>query len=203
MPEKYRAPLVLCYLEGRTFEEAARQLGWASGTVCGRIARAKEMMRLRLTRRGLAVPAGVVALFGSELTAAAVPAKLAATTVHIGMLLASDHAAAGVSATVATLTNDAIKSMALGKLKAVAAMLLFACTLVAGAGVFAKAQLGEEVQQQQSAVHPSEHGVVAEFRGDFECSRDFAFGSGVLAEVLHADTLRDVQACDNRLVACI
>jgi RNA polymerase sigma factor (sigma-70 family) len=53
LPEKYRAPLVLCYLEGLTNEDAARRLGWAPGSMSYRLARGRELLRRRLTRRGL------------------------------------------------------------------------------------------------------------------------------------------------------
>src|SRR5262249_46666721 len=54
LPDKYRAPVVLCYLEGQTLDQTARQLGWPKGTVAGRLARAREMLRRRLSRRGVA-----------------------------------------------------------------------------------------------------------------------------------------------------
>src|SRR5439155_268020 len=54
LPEKYRLPFVLCYLQGRTNEEAARELGRPVGTILSRLSRARERLRERLTRRGLA-----------------------------------------------------------------------------------------------------------------------------------------------------
>ena len=55
LPDRYRTPVVLCYFEGLTHEEAARRLGWPIGTVGVRLMRARERLRGRLTRRGLAL----------------------------------------------------------------------------------------------------------------------------------------------------
>jgi DNA-directed RNA polymerase specialized sigma24 family protein len=75
LPEKYRVPLVLCYLEGKSNEEAARLLGRPVGTLWAQLSRGREMLRARLTRRGVTPSAAVVgALLADGAAPAAVPA---------------------------------------------------------------------------------------------------------------------------------
>ena len=128
LPEKYRRPLVLCYLEGQTQDQAARALGWTKGTVSGRLARAKELLRSRLTRRGLASSAAVLGAFlAPETASAAVPSSLLLPTVRAAMAasLAGMEAGLGVgSGQAAALARGILKTMYLGKIKAAVPLLL-------------------------------------------------------------------------------
>jgi len=124
LPEKYRLPIVLCNLEGKTRKEAARQLGWPEGTVAGRLASARKMLAKRLARHGLPLSAGVLAAVLSESgTQAAVPVTLVRATVRA--------ATGGVmQAGISSIAEGVVRTMFLSNLK-LPVLVLVAFTAVA------------------------------------------------------------------------
>src|SRR5262249_39218280 len=127
LPHRYRAPVVLCYFEGRTNEQAAGVLGCPRGTVYPRLAEARNRLRRQLSRRGLALSAGVLAGALSGSTASAVvPASLVAVTSQAALAFAAGPAvAAGTTpAPAAALAEGVLKAMVLTKLKILVATLL-------------------------------------------------------------------------------
>jgi RNA polymerase sigma factor (sigma-70 family) len=129
LPEKLRAAFLLCHAEGKTNEQAAREIGCPVGTLVSRLARARERLRLRLARRG----------FGRDGTLPALPvaggvAELVSGTTQAALQFAATGALAGVvPAGVAELTRRALRPMLLNKLRACAvALAVAACLVMAG-----------------------------------------------------------------------
>jgi RNA polymerase sigma factor (sigma-70 family) len=143
LPDKYRVPIVLCDLEGKTHKEASRQLGCPVGTLSGRLSRARVLLAKGLSRRGLALSSGTVAAVLSQNTASAcIPASLVISTVKAATLMAAGEAVSGVISTkVAALTEGMVKSVFVTKLKIATAVLMMMGVL--GGGVFAPLALSK------------------------------------------------------------
>lgn len=136
LPEKYRAAIVLCYWEGRTHEQAGQELHCAKSTIKDRLEKARAMLRTRLARRGLALPAAWFAASLSEGTSAAVSEELVRTTARGAMIFSLGQLPAGVvSANAVACAKSALQAMLLSKLKHGLALLLILSVLGGGAGL--------------------------------------------------------------------
>ena len=124
--------MVLCYLEGKTYTEAVRVLGWAEGTVSGRLSCARDMLRRRLDRSGSPASIGLLALSSSE----AIRNELTKSLMTAALRAASGQNTAGVvSAHAVALAKGVVKEMFWSKMKWVLAVILMLG--VTGAGVVA------------------------------------------------------------------
>ncbi len=133
LPERYREPVVLCYLEGLSTDAAALRLGCPKGTVLSRLSRARERLRDRLTRRGLEPQTCLLtAAFSAKAAPVAISPGLFTATVRASLRFAEQPATAASlsSATAVALARGVIHAMMISKLKVLgAAMLMIVLTL--------------------------------------------------------------------------
>jgi RNA polymerase sigma factor (sigma-70 family) len=153
LPDKYRAPMVLCYLEGRPLSEASRQLGCPLGTVASRLARGRALLARRLARHGLAL-LGVALARARDKAWAGVPPGLARATLQAAAEFAAGSAAE-VPARITALTEGVLRTMFLNRLKVAAALVFTAGVLLIAGGAITYQALGTGGPRDQGAPRPT------------------------------------------------
>ncbi|MGC8642033.1 MAG: RNA polymerase sigma factor [Isosphaeraceae bacterium] len=157
LPSKYRAPIVLCYLEGQTHEEAARQLDWPLGTVKGRLARARAQLESRLARRGLACGTALAALAAGTRSQAAFSGPLVAATCRAAVRLGTGKLTAHiVSASIVRLAQGVLTTMMIQKMKWIAVCAVASGLFLTSAGVLARQQAGKAKEPVKAELLPAQ-----------------------------------------------
>jgi RNA polymerase sigma factor (sigma-70 family) len=166
LPPAYRDPLVLCYLQGQTQDEAARHLGWSKATCRRQLERGRQVLKARLVRRGVTLSAGLLAplLFAS----AAVPRTLTALTVKAAALFRDGPVGTGIASGPAALAEGLLRGLAWAKGQLAAVLLTVAVVGGAALAVYtsaaqqpAKRPAGKTVARSERASAPADTALPA------------------------------------------
>jgi len=153
LPDRYRAPIVLCELEGKSHKEAAVQLGCPVGTLSGRLSRAKVMLTKRLKQQGVLAPGMPLILMRSQFVEAGVPATVMvfASKILTAVGAAGVEASVCVSARVTALAEGVLRTMQFATVKfGITTVFVGSMIALGGASIAYRTQAAERDQAQGS-----------------------------------------------------
>jgi hypothetical protein len=171
LPDRYRVPFVLCYLEGLTVDEAADRLGRPRGTIGVWLARARARLRTRLSGRGVGLGAAALSAALANEASAALPNALLVSTLR----LAAGRAAA-VSGPVLDLSEGVIRTMFLSQLKSTAAAV--AVVIALGVGGFGVRTLAADGPARETPPAAAERLTLRGWGATIDPDGDCKFGLG-------------------------
>jgi RNA polymerase sigma factor (sigma-70 family) len=161
LPASFRLPVLLCYFEGLTLDEAARRLSCPAGTLRSRLARGRDKLRRALTRRGVTLSvATLAAALSPRFASASISSRLCETTARAAIQFAVGQTAAPLAA---DLAKDVLKSMLANKLRLTVLTVLLVGTVATGAGYFVQALAKNDElkslaadRESRAAAHPDD-----------------------------------------------
>jgi RNA polymerase sigma factor (sigma-70 family) len=157
LSDKYRTAVVLCDLEGKSYREAAQQLGCPEGTLAAWLSRARTLLAGRLSRRGVTLSAVALGAALAQSAALAAPPAVVSKTIKAASLFAAGHGAAQgvISAQAVQLTEGMVRTMFLKRLSRWALMLVGVAVLLAGAGYLYAALKTGDAEQTVKPANPA------------------------------------------------
>jgi RNA polymerase sigma factor (sigma-70 family) len=180
LPDKYRLPVILCYLSGITTDEAARRLGVRRGTVLSRLAWARQRLRARLSLRGVTLSGALLGAALAPGSDAPASALLVGATIRAALSVAAGQPTAA-SAWAVLLMEGVLRDMLLSRIKSRLLVVLALIVVGAGIGLWAtRPATGEPVDRwrEGAARQPSTPADAKSAAKAADPSARLAFGSG-------------------------